>query len=135
MEEADILGDRISIINNGMIKCFGSSLYLKQLFGVGYTFKLSLNCSPNHIKPQIDNIVSYINGVKTINVSSTEIIYNLPFDESKHFSIMFDKLVSNRNNLKIKTFGISITTLEQILIKICRENEINHNLERKRRRN
>jgi ATP-binding cassette subfamily A (ABC1) protein 2 len=36
MDEADILGDRIAIISNGQLECFGSSLFLKSTFGEGY---------------------------------------------------------------------------------------------------
>ena len=36
MDEADILGDRIAIIENGGIKCYGSPLYLKHHLGDGY---------------------------------------------------------------------------------------------------
>jgi len=36
IEEADYLGDRIAIISNGVMKCCGSSFYLKRKFGIGY---------------------------------------------------------------------------------------------------
>lgn len=36
MDEADILGDRIGIMANGSLICLGSSLFLKNRFGVGY---------------------------------------------------------------------------------------------------
>ena len=36
MDEADILGDRIAIMAEGNIKCSGSSLFLKNKYGVGY---------------------------------------------------------------------------------------------------
>lgn len=36
MDEADILGDRIAIISNGELKCCGSSVFLKTMFGEGY---------------------------------------------------------------------------------------------------
>lgn len=36
MDEADILGDRIAIMAHGTVKCCGSSLFLKNRFGVGY---------------------------------------------------------------------------------------------------
>ena len=36
MDEADILGDRIAIMAEGNIKCCGSSLFLKNKYGVGY---------------------------------------------------------------------------------------------------
>ena len=40
MDEADILGDRIGIMAHGKISCLGSSLFLKQKFGVGYNLTM-----------------------------------------------------------------------------------------------
>ena len=37
MDEADILGDRIGIMNEGELVCLGSPLFLKSRFGTGYT--------------------------------------------------------------------------------------------------
>ncbi len=37
MDEADILGDRIGIMNEGELVCLGSPLFLKNRFGTGYT--------------------------------------------------------------------------------------------------
>jgi len=34
MEEADVLGDRIVIMDHGRVKCYGSSLFLKKLYGM-----------------------------------------------------------------------------------------------------
>jgi ATP-binding cassette subfamily A (ABC1) protein 3 len=36
MDEADILGDRIGIMTNGSLVCLGSSMFLKNRFGIGY---------------------------------------------------------------------------------------------------
>ena len=36
MDEADILGDRIGIMTQGKMTCLGSSMFLKNRFGVGY---------------------------------------------------------------------------------------------------
>ena len=33
MDEADLLGDRIAIMANGVIQCCGSSLFLKSKYG------------------------------------------------------------------------------------------------------
>lgn len=40
MDEADVLGDRIGIMNQGKIVCLGTSLFLKRRFGVGYNLTL-----------------------------------------------------------------------------------------------
>ena len=36
MDEADILGDRIGIMAKGKLTCLGSSIFLKNKFGLGY---------------------------------------------------------------------------------------------------
>jgi ATP-binding cassette subfamily A (ABC1) protein 3 len=40
MDEADILGDRIAIMAEGKVVCLGSSLFLKNKFGVGYNLTI-----------------------------------------------------------------------------------------------
>lgn len=40
MDEADILGDRIGIMTEGQLICLGSSLFLKNRFGVGYNLTM-----------------------------------------------------------------------------------------------
>ena len=42
MDEADILGDRIGIMSNGKMTCLGSSLFLKNKFGLGYNLDILL---------------------------------------------------------------------------------------------
>ena len=39
-DEADILGDRIAIMAEGNMKCCGSSLFLKNKYGLGYHMAL-----------------------------------------------------------------------------------------------
>ena len=43
MDEADILGDRIGIMTQGKMTCLGSSLFLKNRFGVGYVMTIVKN--------------------------------------------------------------------------------------------
>lgn len=40
MDEADFLGDRIGIMGEGKLLCSGSSVFLKNQFGVGYNLTL-----------------------------------------------------------------------------------------------
>jgi len=47
MEEADVLGDRIAIMDHGQVKCYGSSLFLKKVYGINkiiqmYYYKLKI---------------------------------------------------------------------------------------------
>jgi ATP-binding cassette subfamily A (ABC1) protein 3 len=43
MDEADYLGDRISIIGEGKLICTGSPNFLKTKFGVGYNLTIVKN--------------------------------------------------------------------------------------------
>ena len=40
MEEADVIGNRIAIMHDGQIFCYGSSNFLKQLFGLFLTLPM-----------------------------------------------------------------------------------------------
>jgi len=40
MDEADFLGDRIGIMGDGRLICCGSSVFLKNQFGVGYNLTI-----------------------------------------------------------------------------------------------
>lgn len=52
MDEADILGDRIGIMSKGKLNSLGSSLFLKNRFGVGYHLNL---IKKNNTKNQVFN--------------------------------------------------------------------------------
>lgn len=45
MDEADFLGDRIGIMGNGQLLCCGSSIFLKNQFGIGYNITFVKNNS------------------------------------------------------------------------------------------
>ena len=42
MDEADILADRKAIMSAGTLRCYGSSLFLKNRFGAGYHMTMVL---------------------------------------------------------------------------------------------
>lgn len=66
MDEADILGDRIAIMANGQLECLGSSLFLKNKFGVGY--RLTMSKLDNEPNLELDGFVSqYIPSAKKLS--------------------------------------------------------------------
>ena len=48
-DQADVLADRIGFMSEGKIKCIGSSLFLKNKFGIGYNLKSEKNNNCNSI--------------------------------------------------------------------------------------
>ena len=47
MDEADLLADRKVVVTKGKLRCMGSSLFLKNKFGVGY--HLTYNCNSIYV--------------------------------------------------------------------------------------
>jgi len=56
MDEADILGDRIGIMNEGEISCIGTPLYLKNKYGTGYSLTVVKKTGENSSEA-LDNYI------------------------------------------------------------------------------
>ena len=113
-------------MSTGYARCCGSSLFLKRLYGVGYTFVISLNigCDPVESKQKIDEIVlQSIEGSSLVNAAGGEISYRLPFDQQAAFPSTFEALDKIKEETGISTYGISITTLEEVFLKIGEEHK------------
>lgn len=117
MDEADILGDRIAIMAEGKVVCTGSSLFLKNRFGVGYNLVIAKNSRDP--APEIDKFVtSKIDNVKKLQEVSSEITYQLPSSSSKQFKDFFQEFDQSLAQLGIRSYGVGITTLEEVFLKI-----------------
>jgi ATP-binding cassette, subfamily A (ABC1), member 3 len=117
MEEADILGDRIAIMANGDVQCCGSSLFLKKKFGVGYN--LTIDKTTQRDAPQIDQFIrSRIPHAIKLSEVSSEISYQLPNNAIHLFKDFFVEIDDNKAELEIKSYGIGVTTLEEVFLKV-----------------
>ena len=56
MDEADLLGDRIAIINNGKLVCVGSSLFLRARYGNGYYLTLVMNDGSEDVTKSLEDV-------------------------------------------------------------------------------
>ena len=90
MDEADILGDRICIMAEGSVQCCGSSLFLKNRFGVGYNLVLAKKNTTDKL-PKVDEFIRkrIPQAIKLQEVSS-EISYQLPQNASNKFKDFFN---------------------------------------------
>ncbi|KAH7462518.1 hypothetical protein KRP22_004939 [Phytophthora ramorum] len=118
MDEADILGDRIAIMGEGELRCCGSALYLKNQFGVGYNLTVvkEENCDDSRV---IEFVSRYVPASQVLSNVGTEIAFQLPLDSSSKFPAMFRKLDENLQNLSVLSYGISVTTMEEVFIKVA----------------
>jgi ATP-binding cassette subfamily A (ABC1) protein 3 len=118
MDEADVLGDRIGIMARGELMCLGSSLFLKNRFGAGYkiTMVKTSKAANLAIGPYLEQRLG--GEVKKISEVSSEIAYQIPTSLSDKFTAFFETFDADLPELGISSYGISITTLEEVFLKI-----------------
>ncbi|KAM9962595.1 hypothetical protein ACTFIR_005509 [Dictyostelium discoideum] len=124
LEEADYLGDRIAIISHGKLRCDGSSLYLKNKFGCGYLLTCSkILASMNNFNVQqvTEFIHNYIPEATILSNAGTELSYRLPTASLPHFAQFFREFDDRLQSFGLLTYGISVTTLEEVFLSLGRE--------------
>jgi ATP-binding cassette subfamily A (ABC1) protein 3 len=122
MDEADLLGDRIAIMANGDVRCCGSSLFLKSKYGVGYHLVVvkEPRCDQRNVTELIH---SHIPTAKLESEHAGELSYVLPREMSSHFEQLFTELELHQNNLGIGSFGVSVTTMEEVFLKVSEDHD------------
>lgn len=116
MDEADVLGDRIAIMSNGKLKAVGSPFFLKKQFGVGYHLVCvkRATCDPRRVTSLLRK---YIPGLDISTDIGTELSYLLDERNVSVFQEMLRDLETNSEQLEIESYGISLTTLEEVFLK------------------
>ncbi|KAK7101563.1 hypothetical protein V1264_019927 [Littorina saxatilis] len=116
MDEADLLGDRIAIMAEGVVQCCGSSMFLKKLYGTGY--HLVLVKTPScHVDKVTSVIQQHIPAARFESEINTELSYLLPDDQAALFPDLFRQLETRKEELGIGGFGTTATTMEEVFLK------------------
>ncbi|XP_045445298.1 phospholipid-transporting ATPase ABCA3 [Pipistrellus kuhlii] len=117
MDEADILGDRIAIMVKGSLRCCGSPLFLKKIYGVGY--HLVIVKEPHCNVEEISKLINYHIPSATLEKSVlNEVYFILPKDYTHRFEALFTDLERRRAELGISSFGASVTTIEEVFFRV-----------------
>lgn len=117
MDEADILGDRIAIMTEGEVECTGSSLFLKQRYGVGY--QLIIEKAVQQDLPQVEEFIKRdIPDILKLQEVSGEISFQIPKENCTKFKDFFQKFDANLERLQLRSYSVGITTLEEVFLKI-----------------
>ncbi|KAM4524848.1 cholesterol transporter ABCA5 [Odontesthes bonariensis] len=122
MDEADILADRKAVISQGQLKCVGSSLYLKIKCGVGYHLRMSIGerCDAEKVASLVEQHVAK---AKLSRQHETELTFTLPFESMDMFPGLFSEL-DCQSELGIINYGVSMTTLEDVFLRLEAEAEV-----------
>lgn len=84
MDEADFLGDRIGIMGEGRLVCCGSSVYLKNKFGVGYNLTIVKENTNVASQPILELVTKEISEAIILSNVSAEVAFQLPMQTVPH---------------------------------------------------
>ncbi|XP_014676332.1 PREDICTED: LOW QUALITY PROTEIN: ATP-binding cassette sub-family A member 3-like [Priapulus caudatus] len=117
MDEADLLGDRIAIMAAGELRCCGGSLFLKKRYGAGYhmTIVKDAHCDAHQVASLVR---SYVPSAEMESNSGAELSFVLPSESVGSFSELFDRLDAGREKLGVCSYGASVTTMEEVFLKV-----------------
>ncbi|KAF9307164.1 hypothetical protein BGZ74_009869 [Mortierella antarctica] len=127
MEEADVLSDRIAIMTSGQLRCIGSSLHLKELYGSG--FRLSITSKPGRLQEACQSIEEKVLGsrlFKRTDKFTNATIFDFDIGQASKessaprgdLSSIFKSLLQKDQFPDVEDWGISQTTLEDVFVRI-----------------
>ncbi|XP_070383250.1 phospholipid-transporting ATPase ABCA3-like isoform X2 [Dermacentor albipictus] len=117
MEEADALGDRIAFVAHGRLQCCGSPLFLKKRYGTGYRMRIAKgsNCRLGVVT---EKVTSAIPAAQLTSDIGHEAMFNLGFPPASDVIPLLKNLEGNKESLGIVSLGISVTTMEDVFIRV-----------------
>ncbi len=112
----------------GKLRCVGSSLYLKSKFGIGYLLTLVKDTSAASRSTASSDAISklirsYVPEAQLLSDVASEVAFRLPYKSVASFPRLFDALDNGKQRLGIISYGVSITTLEEVFMRIAQEGE------------
>ncbi|KAK3720509.1 hypothetical protein RRG08_058397 [Elysia crispata] len=122
MDEADLLGDRIAMMQNGEVKCCGTSAFLKDVYGLGYHLVITIGPICN-ISDLAEAIMNHVETAQFESVLGNTATFTLPFEETPKFPGLFLELNSKMDELNIFNFGISTPSIEEVFLEVVGQNE------------
>ncbi|KAI1307953.1 Phospholipid-transporting ATPase ABCA3 [Halotydeus destructor] len=121
MEEADALADSIAIMTAGKISCHGTPMYLKKVFSTGYMFRIAKGLQYDG-RAVADLISLHFPKGSIRSEIDTEVIFALESEDghtdSSKLPAFFRQLEQLKPKLGVASFGLSLTTLEDVFLKV-----------------
>uniref|UniRef100_A0A7N5KI67 ATP-binding cassette sub-family A member 3 n=1 Tax=Ailuropoda melanoleuca TaxID=9646 RepID=A0A7N5KI67_AILME len=132
MDEADFLGDRIAIMVKGSLRCCGSSVFLKKIYGVGYHIVMvkEAHCNVEEISKLLQDHIPTATLEKNVN---NEVSFVLPKEYTHRYEsrepktpVIWSEWKYKCNETKITlvvALEANMTGTQSDLLKYLMENE------------
>eukprot|EP01048_Picozoa_sp_COSAG05_P017328 COSAG05_NODE_2346_length_3197_cov_1.388638_2_plen_815_part_01 len=119
MEEADLLGDTLGVMDKGKMQAAGTSLELKNTYGSGYSLMCVKDGKDVPSAPIMDAIVKVVPSATVRTDIGTEITFSLPMGDNSKFPELFRKMDTDSSTLGLATFGLTQTSLEEVFLNLA----------------
>ncbi|XP_068602787.1 glucosylceramide transporter ABCA12 [Brachionichthys hirsutus] len=129
LDEAEVLSDRIALLEKGGLKCCGSPLYLKDKLGQGYKLTLTKKTQVAD-SDQIDTaelksfVQAHVPEARLKESQGGDLVYSLPpftSSSASSYRSLLTALDSNLDALQLGGYGISDTTLEEVFLQLIHD--------------
>ncbi|XP_018496407.1 ATP-binding cassette sub-family A member 2 [Galendromus occidentalis] len=132
MEEADVLGDRIAFLTAGKLRCAGSPMFLKKKFDTGYKMRVAKASTDTDTRLTLKAISTFLDGAVLESNTNQEFCVNLGFPSTETLVQLFSHLEDSKLQLGIANLGVSVTTMEDVFLKVGAAGEDNAGFESSR---
>ncbi|XP_008580998.1 PREDICTED: ATP-binding cassette sub-family A member 13-like, partial [Galeopterus variegatus] len=130
LDEAEMLSDRVAVLQQGRLRCCGPPFCLKEAYGQGLSLTLTKQASVLEASDQKD--IACVTSLIQIYVPQAflkdsrrgELTYTIPKDTDKAcFKGLFQALDQNLHQLHLTGYGISDTTLEEVFLMLLQDSK------------
>eukprot|EP00922_Rhytidocystis_sp_ex-Travisia-forbesii_P021581 GHVS01031605.1.p1 GENE.GHVS01031605.1~~GHVS01031605.1.p1 ORF type:complete len:1507 (-),score=211.25 GHVS01031605.1:84-4217(-) len=124
MEEAEMLGDSVAIMARGGLKCCGSVFFLKHRYGCFYTLSAVKQSPGSSLAGLLATLRTLAPGIRMTSNTKTEMQFKIPLQNKSDLRLLVEHIDCHRISLGVSSYGLSITTLEDVFLSIaCDEDE------------
>ncbi|CAJ1360841.1 unnamed protein product [Effrenium voratum] len=119
MDEAGVLGDRVAIMRAGKVEACGTGDFLKRRFGCGYVLTIVMKERGDSHDPVKELLVAILGPAPQISGVGKELLVNVPMDLEQQLSSCLVALAEKKSALSVATFGVSVSNLEEVFLKVA----------------
>jgi ABC-type multidrug transport system ATPase subunit len=123
LEEADILSDRICIMNYGKVKVTGTSSELKRKIGAGFKLNIILkDYNDEKINTISEFVKSHAPSSNLLDSSGGALLFVIPFSATDQITSLL-KQYELRDDLSdlVDDLAVSNSTLEEVFIEVTKD--------------
>lgn len=121
MEEAELLSDKLIVLNHGQLKCSGTPLQLKNMLGKGYRVSMvTEKHNVNQVKALMKEVVPSCEFLESSG-DSGGMVFNLPINKVKELGAIFSIIDSTKqegskkNDISIPSKGQNTKALQSLI--------------------